>query len=246
MAKPKMINILQILCFSIGFISCKNTAQKIEDSRFISYIINPKNQDLKFYLKNKDNVNFFSFQNLKTELEKENKKLIFATNGGMFNREFNPQGLYIENGKTISLLDTLQQNSGNFYLLPNGVFYLTKEGKPVICKTEKFKAKETIKYATQSSPMLVIGNNIHPKFTKGSKNMNIRNGVGIRPNDNIVFVMSKGKINFYDFALYFKSIGCKNALYLDGFVSRTYLPSKNWIQLDGGFGVIVAETEKLN
>jgi len=28
-------------------------------------------------------------------------------------------------------------------------------------------------------------------------------------------------------------------LYLDGFVSRTYLPSQNWEQLDGGFGVII-------
>ena len=54
--------------------------------------------------------------------------------------------------------------------------------------------------------------------------------------------MSKSGINFYDFANYFKSIGCKNALYLDGFVSRTYLPEKKWIQTDGNFGVIIGVT----
>jgi uncharacterized protein YigE (DUF2233 family) len=56
---------------------------------------------------------------------------------------------------------------------------------------------------------------------------------------DLVFAMSKKEINFYDFAKYFKDLGCKNALYLDGFVSRTYLPEKNWKQEDGDFGVII-------
>jgi uncharacterized protein YigE (DUF2233 family) len=91
--------------------------------------------------------------------------------------------------------------------------------------------------------MLVIDGEIHPEFERGSANLNIRNGVGILPDNNIVFVMSKKEINFYDFARYFKSIGCKNALYLDGLVSRTYLPEKNWIQTDGDFGVIIGVTK---
>ena len=56
--------------------------------------------------------------------------------------------------------------------------------------------------------------------------------------------MSKEKINFYDFAHYFKSLGCKNALYLDGFVSKTYLPEKGAMDLGGNFGVIIGETKK--
>ena len=56
--------------------------------------------------------------------------------------------------------------------------------------------------------------------------------------------MSKHEINFYNFAKYFKDIGCINALYLDGFVSRTYLPEKNWKQEDGNFGVIVGVSQK--
>ncbi len=55
--------------------------------------------------------------------------------------------------------------------------------------------------------------------------------------------MSKQKINFYDFANYFKQIGYENALYLDVFVSRTYLPSENWKQTDDNFGVIIAIVE---
>lgn len=42
----------------------------------------------------------------------------------------------------------------------------------------------------------------------------------------LLFVLSKGKINFFDLATYFKSQGCLNALYLNGFVSRTYLKGR--------------------
>ena len=76
---------------------------------------------------------------------------------------------------------------------------------------------------------------IHPAFKAGSANLNIRNGVGILPDNSVVFAMSKKEISFYDFAVYFKNLGCKNALYLDGFVSRTYLPAENWTQTDGNF-----------
>lgn len=38
-------------------------------------------------------------------------------------------------------------------------------------------------------------------------------------------------------------ISIQNALYLDEFVSRTYLPSKNWVQEDGRYGIIIAQVE---
>jgi uncharacterized protein YigE (DUF2233 family) len=123
------------------------------------------------------------------------------------------------------------------------VFYITEENNPVICVTTAFKNAKNIKYATQSGPMLVIDGKLHQKLTKGSKNLNIRNGVGVLPNGNLLFAMSKEKINFYDFATFFKDNGCKNALYLDGFVSKTYLPSKNYEQIDGDFGIIIGITK---
>ena len=211
----------------------------ISDNRFITYVANPAKQNIQCYWKNDSNENFKSFENVKNWLAKNNKKLLFAMNGGMYKQDNSPQGLYIENGKTLSALDTATGN-GNFYLQPNGIFYITKNKSPIICKTTNFIDDGNIMMATQSGPMLVIGGQIHPSFIKGSTNLHIRNGVGILPDNRIVFAMSKDAINFFDFANYFENLGCKNALYLDGFVSRTYLPEKKWEQLDGEFGVIIA------
>jgi uncharacterized protein YigE (DUF2233 family) len=156
----------------------------------------------------------------------------------MYTKEQSPLGLYIENGRALAPMNT-KKGEGNFYLKPNGVFYLTKKHQAVITTTDYFKKDSSVLYATQSGPMLVIDGAIHTEFTKGSSNVNVRNGVGILPNGHVLFAMSKKEINLYDFAKYFQDLGCKQALYLDGFVSRTYLPSKNWLQTDGQFGVII-------
>ena len=207
------------------------------------HLVDLKKTNLAFYYKNKEGKNFSNHKNLKDQLTKVHKKLIFAVNGGMYNRDHTPQGLFIENGKLKTPLDTLSTGYGNFYLQPNGVFYLTKSKKAAVITSKKFGIKEEISFATQSGPMLLIDGKIHPKFREGSTNLHIRNGVGILPDGRVLFVMSKEKINFFDLATYFKKQNCQNALYLDGFVSRTFLPSQGWEQMDGNFGVIIGETE---
>ncbi|MDO5969351.1 phosphodiester glycosidase family protein [Flavivirga aquimarina] len=246
-----MKKILLLLFCLILFPICINslysqTNQDSEDPRFIIHTVDLKQQNLRFYWKSNDGVNIGNHEKLKKYLENKSQKLIFATNGGMYMKDGSPQGLFIENGIVKIPLDTLKKDYGNFYLEPNGVFYVTKDNKGVVCKTENFKLSKNIVYATQSGPMLVIDNKIHPVFKKDSKHLHIRNGIGILSNGDLLFAMSKGLITLYDFAEFFKNNGCKNALYFDGFVSRTYLPSKNWKQLDGNFGVIIAEIEEMN
>ncbi|WP_246236361.1 phosphodiester glycosidase family protein [Flavobacterium ajazii] len=234
---------IRSLLLSIALVIVFISAGTYSENKFLTYTVDCKKQDLKLYYKNEKNQNFNSIGNLKFWLEEKNLKLEFAMNGGMYKKDFSPQGLYIENKRILSPLDTLKGN-GNFYLKPNGVFYLTTQNIPKICKTELFHNNQKIKYATQSGPMLLVDGQIHPEFKERSPNLNIRNGVGILPNGKVVFVLSKEEVNFYDFASYFKKLGCKNALYLDGFVSRAYLPSKHWVQTDGNFGVLFAVTTK--
>lgn len=240
----KITTILLILIPYISFTPIDTKLPQQTTSKFLSYEVDLSTQQLDFYWKDNTGKNYGSLQNLKTSLQQEGNELVFAMNGGMYLKDRSPQGLFIEKGIIKAPIDTLQGGKTNFYLHPNGVFYITNDNKATITATTTFTSSSEIKYATQSGPMLLIDGAIHPKFTEGSSNVHIRNGVGILPNGNVLFAMSKQTTNFYDFACFFQDKGCKNALYLDGFVSRTYLPSQDWEQLDGNFGVIIAETKR--
>lgn len=238
--KKKYFLFCIILLITSGFVLYTT---QVKEEICIWKEVNLKKEQVTFYWKDTNNNEFKSIGNLKNWLEKKNQKAIFITNGGMYKKDNSPQGLYVENFITKSMLDTLNGN-GNFYLQPNGIFYINSDKTASICTTSNYKPNSLLQYATQSGPMLVINNKLHSAFNKESKNLNIRNGVGILENGNILFAMSKEPINFYDFASFFKEKGCKNALYLDGFVSRTYFPEKNYNQTDGDFGVLIAITNK--
>jgi len=203
-----------------------------------------------FFWKNKNGQLIRSLKNLKKEIENQGNELLFAMNGGMYQRDRNPQGLFIENGKTIKSLDTLQNGYGNFYLQPNGVFFIQNDSAGVLPSTLFSRrvlgtSQKNINptWATQSGPMLLINEKVHPIFKEGSTNLNIRNGVGVISKHEIVFVISQKKVNLFDFATFFKEeLNCKNALYLDGFVSRAYIPKLNRKDLDGNFGVMIGVT----
>ena len=202
------------------------------------------NSHLEFYLINeKNHSNYYSFENLSKHLESQGKNMVFAVNGGMFKPSYQAVGLYIEKGKILSPLNIDEDEEGNFFLLPNGIYGIYENGSPFITPTKRFKSTEGVNFATQSGPMLVVDGKIHSKFKKESENLNIRNGVGILPNGNSIFAISNDEINFYDFAMFFKDAGCKDALYLDGYVSKMYLPEKELTEMGGKFGVIIAEYE---
>jgi uncharacterized protein YigE (DUF2233 family) len=230
------MRIILVLAFVLTIAGSYNSPRL--NDKILSYIADPQKQDLRFYWKNDSGQIFRSIQNLKSFLENKNRKLVFAMNGGMYTTENAPLGLYVENSKTITRLNT-RSGRGNFYLEPNGVFYIMRDNKPGICQTGEYGKKKQVKFATQSGPLLLIDGKIHAAFKEGSFNLNIRNGVGILPGNKVLFAMSKWPVNFYDFAEYFKSQGCRDALYLDGSISQTYLPEKNWTQTGGNFGVII-------
>lgn len=244
--KPLGIPLLIISTIGIvGFYSVQKPPSLNQTPAILNYEVDPRQQDLRLYWKDSSGNNYANFQQLKTNLSAHRQALLFAMNGGMYNQDLSPQGLYIEDGSMLAPLDTQSTGYGNFYLQPNGVFYLKENGQAGICVTKDFPDQHKVRYATQSGPMLLIDSTIHPAFTPGSSNLHIRNGVGLLPDGRLLFAMSKARINFFDFANFFLKRGCAQALYLDGFVSRTYLPAQDWQQFDGNFGVIIAEVDSL-
>ena len=88
------------------------------------------------YLKDDRDRYFNNHGKLKNYLESKDKKLVFAMNGGMYLKDFYPQGLYIEDGGRWQILNNKKSNYGNFYLRPNGVFYITYKDSAYIERTK--------------------------------------------------------------------------------------------------------------
>ena len=232
--KKLLLASLALFLFSGFYFSTKYT---VNDTKFISHVVNPLQNKLHFYWQDNQKTNFRNFKTLKEKLATKGEKLTFAMNGGMYLKDGTPQGLYIENGEVLTKMDTTDDAYGNFYLQPNGVFYISNKNKAIVCRSTDLTSYTPIQYATQSGPMLLTDGKVHPKFNQVSPNLHIRNGVGILPNGDVLFVLSKEEVNFYDLATYFKQNGCKNALYLDGFVSRMFLPRyKNGYEMMGILG----------
>lgn len=144
-------------------------------------------------------------------------------NGGIFEADYTPTGLLIQNSRVLFPLN-VENGRGNFFLKPNGVFYITDNAAKICNALHIGEEKKRIKYATQSGPLLVSDGTIHKAFNKFSKSRLLRNGVGILENGKIILAISNkdsiSQPNLFEFALFFQSKGCKNALYLDGVISE--------------------------
>ena len=119
----KLIILPFILLFALaGLFSFGKRYQTIDD-RFVLYKINPANQNLQFFWKDDKGQIFKSIANLKSWLAQNHRELLFAMNAGMYKEDNTPKGLFIQNQETVTALDTLS-GPGNFYMKPNGVFYI--------------------------------------------------------------------------------------------------------------------------
>jgi uncharacterized protein YigE (DUF2233 family) len=184
---------------------------------------------------------FGSLGALRDSLAARGRELAFATNAGMFDPDFTPVGLYVEGGETRVPLNT-RDSVGNFYLRPNGVFYVAGDSVHVV-ETSEFARWNPggVTVATQSGPMLVVDGRIHPAFRPSSPNLNIRSGVGVRDGHVAVFAISRDEVDFHTIATLFRDVlGCRDALFLDGAISRMYVPALPRLDMDGDFAGILA------
>lgn len=110
---------------------------------------------------------------------------------------------------------------GNFFLKPNGVFFVRTDGSAGVLETGAYAAAHPeVAYATQSGPMLVIDGKVHPRFEPDGTSRFIRNGVGVRADGTVMLAISRSQVSLGSFARLFRDmLGCPNALFLDGAIS---------------------------
>lgn len=175
---------------------------------------------------------FGDIESLRQWGQKQGRRLLFAANAGIYDAASKPLGLYVEDGRTLVPLNLAHGNpaSGNFSLLPNGVFAIYPDGHAEVRTSAQFKSDgRKPRWATQSGPMLVIDGQINPAFVHDSGSLKWRSGVCARTPRQVVFAVSEAPVNFHTFARLFRDeLGCRDALFLDGTISQFYLDGQGY------------------
>ena len=247
---------VQVCALTLLCLVASGTAQaepcrsgSFEGASYIICSFDLTKDDIRIYWRDADGKPYRTFAALAAELEAKGKSLRFAMNGGMYQGDLRPVGLYIENGCELTRANTATitgppSQIPNFYKKPNGIFYIGA-GETGVIETGRFLAdRPKANFATQSGPMLVIDGAIHPAFIVDSIDRKPRNGVGVSSPTAVHFVITKGWVSFYEFARFFRDgLSCNNALFLDGGEAPgLYAPElrRNDAPGHGGYGPIIA------
>lgn len=229
---------------------CREVA--FETAKYVVCTLDPAKADLRLFWKNGDGEPYRRFSSLSEALAAEGRALTFAMNAGMYLPDFSPIGLYIENSEELRHADTSEVRGSagqvpNFYKKPNGVFFLGEAGAGLLPTEEFLKRRPKARFATQSGPMLVIRNKMHPALIAGSQDRTRRSGVGVCGSGAVRFAISEDKVNFHDFARLFRDhLKCPDALFLDGGRGAgIYNPAmgRNDYSWHGGYGPIFGLVE---
>lgn len=188
---------------------------------------------------------FRQFRGLQDFLTARHERLRFVMNGGLFEEDGSPCGLLVVDGKTLRPLN-LKDGQGNFYLKPNGVFLISGNSARIVSSEEFAASDPEVRLAIQSGPLLLRRGRIHPAFRKESTNRLHRNGVGVRRDGTVVFAITvfdqERRANLHHFAEFFRSLGCEDALFLDGDLSQMFTDPESAIPPGNYFGTIFAIT----
>jgi len=174
-----------------------------------------------------------SIEGLRTWGRAHGRELLFAANAGIYDREFKPLGLHVEDGVARRALNTVKPRgaSGNFSLQPNGVFYVDRAGNAGVMTTQAWQAHAPdARIASQSGPMLVIDGEINPAFDSASQSEKIRSGVCALSPQRVVFAVSATPVTFHRFARLLRDdAGCRDALFLDGTLSQLWTAQTGYV-----------------
>jgi uncharacterized protein YigE (DUF2233 family) len=195
-----------------------------EGSLFTVCRFDARRDALRLAWQRKDGKALRGFAALADDLGDDAQRVEFAMNAGMFDDDGAPIGILVADGSALHPLDT-SDGHGNFYLQPNGVFSVDRDGRVHVEPTAAYAARHAESaWATQSGPMLVIDGALHPAIMRDGPSRTIRNGVGARDAHTALFVISEAPVSFGRFARLFRDdLHCEDALFLDGAVSSLWI-----------------------
>ncbi|MBP3194316.1 MAG: phosphodiester glycosidase family protein [Cardiobacteriaceae bacterium] len=223
---------------------------KFEHNQVGYYVFSPdKNAKIRLFWKNDKGENYFTFRAVNNQIKSEKKQAVMITNAAIYDTEFRPAGLWIENGKELKEINK-NQGKGNFHIKPAAVVYFQNNQATIIPLADYEKRKIRPDYAFQAAPMLLINGKINSRFQAKLYSPYSRNAICTDKENKLYFVITdetkteqKDLPNFYNFARALQEINCQQAVYLDGSISHMY--SENfggifhWKNFAGIIAVIV-------
>ncbi|WP_290997887.1 phosphodiester glycosidase family protein [Hoeflea sp.] len=211
-----------------------------EGARAVLCVINPSAYEVRLVYRDAEGVPYRSVPRAVAALAEAGQTPVLAMNAGMYHADMTPVGLYVEGGAELSAVNT-DGGFGNFFLKPNGVFFIGTDAQAGVMETEAYaQAGIAPQFATQSGPMLVIQGAIHPRFLPDGTTKYIRNGVGVR-DGKIVLAITRDPVSLGSFARLFRDVAdCPDALFFDGAVSSLAWGSEMEIDSGEPAGPVVA------
>ncbi|WP_052161362.1 phosphodiester glycosidase family protein [Hoeflea sp. BAL378] len=197
---------------------CEET--NFEEARAILCMVDPAAYEIRLAYRDGEGRPHGSVERAVAALAAAGRTPVLAMNAGMYHSDITPVGLYVEAGAELSALAT-GGGFGNFFLKPNGVFFVGEDGSAGVMETEAYqRAGLAPAFATQSGPMLVIDGAIHPRFLPDGTTRYIRNGIGVRADGTVVLAITRDPVSLGSFGRLFRDVAnCPNALFFDGAVS---------------------------
>lgn len=214
----------------------------------VSYVvcaIDPRGYDVKIHWADAAGKPFGSLQAFDSARAVLGEPVLLAMNAGMYHKDLSPVGLLVEAGRTVAPLNA-DEGEGNFFLKPNGVFFVRPDGTAGVMETSAFAARAPdVAYATQSGPMLVVDGALHPRFEENGASRYVRNGAGVDASGVLHLAISRSEVSLGSFGRLFRDgLQCPNALFFDGAISAL---SDGSLMIVGGtypVGPILAVTAK--
>jgi len=219
-----MLARLAILILASALLSLAHAAPEKKVVDGVTYhILSASADSVRILWKDSDGRQMRTFPEVAGHLERNKLPADTLMNGGIFELGGIPSGLLIQDGRELRPVNR-NAGEGNFFLKPNGIFLIGTKGAFVI-STDEYPLKGIEgRQAVQSGPLLLRHGKVHPAFNAESASRLHRNGVGVSKDGKVVFAMSDFHSpkcpNLHEFAMLFRSLGCEDALFLDGDLSQ--------------------------
>lgn len=229
--------------FTLGLLGLGRAApeEKVVDG--VTYqILRTPAEAVRILWKDSDGKQLPNMPDVARHLKRSGLTVDTLMNGGIFEPGGVPSGLMIQGGKQWVPVNR-SDGAGNFFLKPNGIFLIGSKGAAVIATDEYPQKDVEVQQAVQSGPLLLRNGKVHPAFNANSSSRLHRNGVGVSKDGMVVLAMtdfhSPKFPNLHEFAQLFRSLGCGDALFLDGVISQMR-SGQEVTQSSNNFGSIIA------